>query len=107
MTAEELEHAYARALALTEQMVDAARSAQWESLVTLERERDALVDMLRREDTEPPRSARWRERKRELIARMLGLDEEVRTLTEDWMHELRDILANVSIERKVTKTYQS
>ncbi len=107
MTSEELEHAYARALELTERMVDAARAAQWEALVALERERDALVEKLRREDTEPPRTARWRERKRDLLARMLALDEEVRTLTEDWMHELRDILANVATERKVNKTYQN
>ncbi len=107
MTAEELEHAYARALELTERMVEAARAAQWEALVALERERDALVETLRREDTEPMKTARWRERKRDLLARMLSLDEQVRTLTEDWMHELRDILANVSTERKVNKTYQS
>lgn len=88
-------------------MVEAARAAQWEALVALERDRDALVEMLRREDTEPPKSARWRELKRDLLARMLALDEDVRTLTEDWMHELRDILANVSTERKVQKTYQS
>lgn len=88
-------------------MVDAARAAQWEALVGVERERDALVETLRREDTEPPKSARWRERKRDLLARMLALDEEVRTLTEDWMHELREILANVATERKVNKTYQS
>lgn len=107
MTADELEHAYTRALALTQRMVDAARAAEWETLVALERERDAVVDLLRREDTESPRDAAWRARKRDLLATMLALDEEVRTLTEDWMHELRDILANVATARKVNKTYES
>jgi hypothetical protein len=36
---------------------------------------------------------------------MLALDEEVRTLTEDWMHELREILSDVTTARKVNTTY--
>ncbi len=105
MTPAEIDRAYTQALELTQRMVEAARAGEWDALVAAERERDTLVESIRLVDTEPPRDARWRDRKRDLLGRMLALDEEVRTLTEDWMHELREILSDVTTARKVNKTY--
>ena len=46
-----------------------------------------------------------RARKRELIESIMRRDTEVRALTEDWMHELRDILASANNSQRLSKTY--
>lgn len=105
MTADGILAAWEQALALTGQMLEAARSSDWDRLVELERSRDQLLDALRREDRDPPGTAQQRARKREIIQAMLEQDESIRLLTQDWMRELREILASVSNSQRLGKTY--
>ncbi|MBI1396955.1 MAG: hypothetical protein GC151_13335 [Betaproteobacteria bacterium] len=105
MTQDRIVEAYSRALAQTNRMFEAARSGDWDGLVLLERERDRMLDEIRKHEGEPPKAPELRQRKRELIREMLSRDEEIRNLTQDWMHELRDILSNVETVQRLSKTY--
>jgi hypothetical protein len=73
--------------------------------VQRERERSALVDRLRLEDPDPGSDAATRNRKREVIETMLRLDDQIQLLTQDWMHELREVLGSISAEQRLNRTY--
>ncbi|MFO1321519.1 MAG: flagellar protein FliT [Burkholderiales bacterium] len=105
MTPEELLELYRHALDLTQRMLVAARSSDWDGLVKLEVERDRLIENARHHDVEAPRSPALRQQKRELLQQIITQDEEIRTLTQDWMRELRDILSSVNNAQRLSKTY--
>ena len=106
MASERIVTMYAEALALTERMLEAAQASDWEGLVRAEQARDRLVEEIRLQDVDPARSRpELRGRKRELIESIMRRDTEVRALTEDWMHELRDILASANNSQRLSKTY--
>jgi hypothetical protein len=96
---------YDKALELTRAMLDAAQKSDWDGLVVLEKERTAIIDHLRGVDTQPPRDATVRERKRGLIQEIMRHDEQVQMLTQDWMRELREVLGSISAEHKLSRTY--
>lgn len=98
--------AYESAWALTQQMLDSAKQSDWERLVELEQQRSKIIEYLETLDAGVA-EGRWRERKRELIQAILSADEEIRTLTRDWMRELREVLNSVSAEQKLNKSYGS
>jgi len=96
--------AYEHALSLTRDMLESARNGNWENLVKLESDRARIIDQLRAQDTPPSRDASAG-RKRELITELLKLDEQIQVLSQDWMHELREILGSVSTEQRLSRTY--
>ena len=97
---------YERALELTRAMHGAAQKGDWDTLVQREKERAVLVDRLGREDADPASDVSSRGRKRELIAAMLQLDQQIQLLTQDWMHELREVLGSISAEQRLNRTYR-
>lgn len=96
---------YERALALTRAMLDAARKGDWDELVRLESERSRLIDRIRAQDPDPGRDAGAAVRKRQVMTEMLQVDEQVQLLTQDWMHELRDVLGSIGNAQRLTRTY--
>ena len=96
--------AYERALELTHAMLDSARKGDWDRLVAQEKERSVYVERIRMLDPDPLRDAKSRERKREIIAEMLRADEQIQTLTQDWMHELREVLGNINAQQRPSRT---
>lgn len=96
--------AYEHALSLTRDMLEFARNGDWDNLVKFESDRSRVIDELRLNDTAPARDDESN-RKREIIAQMLRMDEEIQTLSQDWMHELRDILNSVTTEQRLSRTY--
>jgi len=96
---------YERALQCTRAMHAAAQKGDWDVLVRHEKERAVLIDRLGREDADPAGNAATRNRKRELIAAMLQLDQQIQLLTQDWMHELREVLGSISAEQRLNRTY--
>ena len=96
---------YEKALEVTRAMLDAAQKSDWDQLVTLEKERGALVDSLRVMDGDPGRDPAVRERKRTIIQEIMTCDEQVQMLTQDWMRELREVLGSISAEQKLSRTY--
>ena len=98
-------HTYEAALELTERMLACARSAQWDQLVELEKARGEVLAAIGRQDREPGRDPVARERKRRILERMIGSDEEITTLTQDWMAELRQVLVSVDTSHRLQRTY--
>jgi hypothetical protein len=96
---------YERALQCTRAMLTAAQKGDWDALVQSEKERSILVDRLQREDADPGAHAASRGRKRELITTMLELDQQIQLLTQDWMHELREVLGSIKAEQRLNRTY--
>jgi flagellar protein FliT len=96
--------AYERALSLTRAMLDAARRADWDELVRLEGERSRAVEQIRMEDPAPGRDA-LAGRKRAILTEMMQADEQVQLLTQDWMHELREVLDSIRTEQRLSRTY--
>lgn len=99
--------AYAQALALTDQMLDAARKSDWERLVQLEIIRGRILDELREANQGPPTSHQAGLERRDLIEAILERDRQIKLLTQDWMHELRDILGSATAQRLLNKTYDT
>jgi hypothetical protein len=96
---------YERALSLTHAMLEAARRSDWDELVRLEGERSRVVDQIRVEDPDPARDPDLVARKRSIMTEMLRADEQVQLLTQDWMHELREVLGSISTTQRLTRTY--
>lgn len=94
-----------QALVLTGQMLEAARSSDWDGLERLERERGALIEALKGADRESPAAVGYGARKQRIIESILEQDETIRLLTLDWMRELRDILASTRNSQRLGKTY--
>jgi hypothetical protein len=97
--------AYEAALELSERMLACARSAQWDRLVDIEKERGSLLESIARDDRDAAGEGAVRDGKRRILARMIACDEEVATLTQDWMAELRQILNSVDTSQKLERTY--
>jgi flagellar protein FliT len=87
---------YERALSLTHAMLEAARKGNWDELVRLEAQRSQVVDQIRLDDPDPARTPALVARKRQIMTELLQADERVQLLTQDWMHELREVLGSVS-----------
>lgn len=105
MQAAELVSIWIEVLALTERMLESARKSDWDDLVRLEQERARLIEVARQEEADPVKARQHRDRKRELIQTIMARDDEIRLLTQDWMRELREILASVNTEQRLNKTY--
>jgi flagellar protein FliT len=87
---------------LSSRMVAAARCGDWDNLIELERHvtnlRNILLATL--EDTSAPGNDL--DRKRNLIARILENDAEVRRYTEPWMEHIRAYLGDSTRRHIVT-----
>lgn len=97
--------AYERMLELSRAMLEAARGSNWDQLVALERERTHVVEQLRHADLDPGQDPAIRARKRDVIQAVLQCDEQIALLTQDWMHELREVLGSISAEQRLSRTY--
>jgi len=91
---------YERVLALTRDMLEAARRSDWDGLVQRERERAGMVDQLKALDPDPGRDGATRDRKHAIILDILKCDEQIQVLSQDWMHELREVLGSISTEQR-------
>ncbi len=94
---------YEQVLALTRGMLDAAQCSDWDALVRLERERASLVDRITAHDPDPGRDPAGRERKRAIIREIVQTDDQIQVLTQDWMHELREVLGSIGAERQAPR----
>ena len=104
MTASELLDRYEAMWRLTQDMLAAARQANWDRLVEIEQTRTAIVGELKREDR-----ILWQaeegSKKEILIRAILAADTEIKALTESWMGELQGALGTIGAQQKLKKAY--
>lgn len=91
---------------ITDQMLAAARTGDWEKLVALESRCSSQVAVLRQNDaprqTLPPDV---RQRKASIIRKILEDDRQIRDITTPWMAQLSAMIASTGTERKLHKAY--
>jgi flagellar protein FliT len=105
MNSQELLSIYENVAVITDQMLAAARAGDWDQLATLESHCAAQVEMLKAEERRPLLTDAVRERKVQIIQKILADDREIRNLTEPWMAQLSGLINSTGIERKLSNTY--
>ena len=98
---------YEEIAALTGRMLAAARGAQWDALVALERNCSALFSRLvELDDGSAARGTEFQRRKAEIIRKLLDDDAQIRVLVEPWLAELPDLLSLTVRRHQLGKAYQ-
>ncbi|NML63183.1 flagellar protein FliT [Massilia sp. RP-1-19] len=105
MTSQEVLSMYESMVGLTEQMVAAASSSDWDRLVDLETRCAGCVEALRQNEAQIALNADSRLRKVEYIKRLLADDRKIRDLTMPWMAQLSAMISNTGTQRRLSSTY--
>lgn len=105
MTNHEVLTVYAEMADLTERMLDAATRSEWDQLVELEQRCAAHVRTLQAEEGQQPMVGEQRERKVELIRKMLTADRKIRDITMPWMAQLSALINSTGTERRLVNAY--
>jgi flagellar protein FliT len=98
---------YGSISAKTGEMLDAARSSDWDRLVALERDCRALAETLRRVEHGAPCPDAYLQRKAEFIHKVLADDAEIRKFTEPWMTQLAAYLGSARQQSQLRRAYES
>jgi flagellar protein FliT len=102
---ETLLSAYDALSATTGRMLTAARSGDWDRLVSLEQDCASLVASLASLEADDPLPMTLRERKAALIRKVLADDAAIRDITEPYMKRLESMLGANRCEQRLLGTY--
>lgn len=92
---------------ISDQMLSAARNADWDRLTALESVCAHHIDALRRSPQPATLSSDCRVRKVQIIRKILADDRQIRDLVEPWMAELAANINSAGTERKLRGAYGS
>ena len=98
---------YAGIADLTRQMLAAARSGDWDTLIALEKACSAHFARLAADDDGTPRDADYQRRKAELIRSVLDDDAQIRLLVEPWQARLSALIGDAGQQRRLRAAYAS
>jgi flagellar protein FliT len=91
---------------ITDKMLAAARTGDWEQLAALESHCSSQVEMLKLSDhPQQPLTPTAREQKTRIIKKILEDDRQIRDLTEPWMARLSALMKSSGTERKLAQVY--
>lgn len=91
---------------ITDQMLVAARSGNWEQLAALESKCSSQVEIIKRNDApREPLTPTAREHKTRIIKKILEDDRQIRDITEPWMARLSKLMNSAGVERKLVQAY--
>ena len=97
---------YETILSITEQMLQAAKSNDWNYLMALEE--DCRSNVAKLVSANPaPLSGEFQQRKVEIIHKVLADDAEIRNITQPWMGHLQGLIGSIGHERKLERAYGS
>ena len=89
---------------LSGQMLDAAREADWPRLAHLEQASLGLVSRLPQAGTDWDHAGHeWRQRRQQILLRILSDDAEIRDLAQPWLCRARQYLSSLRLEREWLK----
>jgi flagellar protein FliT len=91
--------------AITGQMRDAAVQGDWDQLAGLEQQCSRHVATMKPVDAAARLDEQSRQRKIQLINKILADDAEIRNRTEVWMGQLQRIMQNGRHEQRLQQTY--
>lgn len=98
---------YEQVAKITGHMLDAAKASDWDRLSELEVTCSHRVQVIREQASTPEISDENRQRKIDLIKKILADDKAIRDLTEPWMHHLSNLMKNSNTSRKLSEAYGS
>jgi flagellar protein FliT len=105
MNEQEMIGLYENMATITDQMLAAARIGDWDRLVTLETRCADQIKILKTGESPAPLTGKLRERKVQIIQKILSDDREIRTITEPWMAHLSQLINSTGTERKLNNAY--
>ncbi len=105
MNEQEIIYLYENVATITDQMLAAARAADWEKLATLESRCADQINILKTGEPPVPLTGVGRERKVAIIRKILADDKEIRNITEPWMNKLSMMINSAGAERKLNRAY--
>lgn len=92
---------------LTQQMLKAAQSSDWDALVEAELKRTELVERMRVQNASSIMNTIEQQKTGEIIRKIQAADSEIITLTEAWQGELKEMLGSIGTEKKLNKAYET
>lgn len=105
MTSHEVLAVYETMVHLSEQMLDAATSSDWDRLVQLENRCAGHVERLRMSEAGVPFHGEQRTKKIAIIKKLLDDDRRIRDLAMPKLAELSALLNNTSTQRRLVRAY--
>lgn len=105
MNSLELISLYENVATITTNMLDAARTSDWDLLTQLELDCSRRVQLLRDNEAPVELTADMRDKKINIIKQILADDKEIRHITEPWMAQLANLMRNTNTSRKLSQTY--
>lgn len=90
---------------LTGKMQEAALRGEWENLVVMEQQCSERVAAMKAVDAAVKLSEPVRQRKIQLIKKILADDREIRSRTEVWMEQLQRIIHSNHQEQRLQQAY--
>lgn len=91
---------------ITDKMLAAARTGDWEQLAALESRCSSQVEILKKNDQpRQPLTPTAREHKTRIIKKILEDDRQIRDITEPWMAQLSAMINSAGTERKLSQAY--
>lgn len=105
MNSMELISMYESVAEITDRMLNAARVADWDLLAELETNCSSTVESLKSNDFPTELPPEVREKKIQIIKKILADDKEIRDITEPWMAQLANLMKNSESNRRLAQTY--
>jgi flagellar protein FliT len=105
MSASQIIHNYESLSAITSRMRDAAEQGEWDALVSLEQQCSRYVATMKAADAATALDETSRQRKIQLIKKILADDAEIRNRTEVWMGQLQRLMQSKRQEQRVHQAY--
>jgi flagellar protein FliT len=105
MNSEEILALYEAVSKITDQMLSAARQGDWDRLIMLEQHCANHVQTLQNGEPPQPLTGALRQRKVQIIHKILADDREIRDLAEPWMAQLAQMINNTQSQRKLQHAY--
>ena len=105
MTSQEVFSVYEAMVDLSGQMLVAASSNDWDQLIVLEQRCAAHVQTLKQSTPQPALQGPERDKKIDIIKKLLSDDRKIRDLTTPWMTQLSALISNGTAERRLASAY--
>ena len=96
---------YEAMVELTGQMVQAASDGDWDNLVVLEQRCSAHLQSLQQGEAATVLNEPGRQKKAEIIKKILADDRKIRDLTMPWMAQLSALINSTGTERRLASAY--
>jgi flagellar protein FliT len=105
MNSHEVIALYETVAVITDQMLSAARSGDWDRVAVLEERCAGHVATLKSDEPPAPLTGEIRVRKVQIIKQILAHDREIRDIAEPWMARLAQMIGSTGAERKLVQAY--